>query len=184
MNLPNLITLGRLLAVPVTVWLILEGYLSAAFWVFLAAGISDAIDGWIAKTFNQITELGRYLDPLADKALLVAVYVSLGATDHLPTWLVILVVSRDAAILGGVALARFLSLSSRIAPLWISKVNTGAQIALAAVVLEPFAFADVADWFEGRVLTISIAIVAATTLASGLAYLVRFAQEARVGGAR
>lgn len=184
MNLPNLITLGRLLAVPLTVWLILEGHLGIAFWVFVLAGVSDALDGWIAKTFNQVTELGRYLDPIADKALLVAVYVTLGATHELPTWLVILVVSRDAAILGGVVLARFMSLPVRVAPLWISKVNTGAQIALAAVVLEQFAFADVADWFEGRVLTTFIAIVAATTLASGLTYLYRFAQEARLVGPR
>ncbi len=184
MNLPNLITFGRLLAVPLTVWLILEGHLGAAFWVFVAAGISDAIDGWIAKTFHQITELGRYLDPIADKALLVAVYVTLGATGQLPTWLVILVVSRDAAILGGVVLGRFLELPVRVAPLWISKVNTGAQIALAAVVLEQFAFANVADWFEGRVLTIFIAVVTTTTLASGLTYLYRFAQEARTVGTR
>lgn len=184
MNLPNAITFGRLIAVPLTVWLILEGRLAAAFWVFVIAGISDAIDGWIAKTFNQATELGRYLDPIADKALLVAVYVTLGAAGHLPTWLVILVVSRDVAILGGVVLARFMELPVRVAPLRISKVNTGAQIALAALVLGQFAFADVADWFEGDVLTVCIAVVAATTLSSGLTYLYRFAQQARAVGSR
>ena len=184
MNVPNAITFGRLLAVPLTVWLILEGRLAPAFWVFVIAGVSDAVDGWIAKTFNQATELGRYLDPIADKALLVAVYVTLGATGHLPNWLVILVVSRDAAIMGGVLLARFMELPVRVAPLRISKVNTGAQIALAALVLGKFVFADMADWFEGDVLTICIAVVAVTTLSSGLSYLYRFAQQARTVGPR
>jgi cardiolipin synthase len=178
-NVPNAITFGRLLAVPLTVWLILEGRFAFAFWVFVLAGVSDAVDGWIAKTFQQVTDLGRYLDPIADKALLVAVYVTLGVTHQVPTWLVILVVSRDIAILGGVLLARFMELKVRVAPLAISKVNTGAQIALAALVLGQFVFAPVADWLEGDVLTICIAVVAATTLASGLTYLYRFAHEAR-----
>lgn len=179
MNLPNLITVGRLLAVPLTVWLILEGRLAAAFWVFVVAGISDAVDGWIAKHFDMVTELGRYLDPIADKTLLVAVYVTLGAVGQLPAWLVILVVSRDLAILGGVLLARFMKLDLRVQPLLISKVNTGAQIVLPAVVLGSFALPGLRAWIEGAALTILIAAVAGTTLVSGLSYLYRFGREAR-----
>ena len=77
-SLPNLITLGRLLCVPVTVWLILNAYFGAAFWVCVAAGLSDAADGFIAKQLRAKSELGAYLDPLADKALLVSVFITLG----------------------------------------------------------------------------------------------------------
>src|SRR5277367_6169746 len=85
-NLPNFITLARLLSVPVAVWLILVGEFAAAFWVFVAAGVSDALDGFIAKRFDQRTRLGALLDPIADKSLLVAVYVTLGVAGELPAW--------------------------------------------------------------------------------------------------
>ncbi|MGH6946651.1 MAG: CDP-alcohol phosphatidyltransferase family protein, partial [Kiloniellales bacterium] len=96
--LPNLITLARLLVVPVAVYVILTEAFVAAFWIFVLAGISDAIDGAIAKRFRVTSELGAYLDPLADKALLVSVYVTLSQVDQLPVWLVILVVFRDVLI--------------------------------------------------------------------------------------
>ena len=107
MNLPNLITLARLLAVPLVVFLILQGLMTAAFWMFFAAGISDAVDGYLAKRMDAVTELGTYLDPIADKTLLVAVYVTLGIAGHVPTWLVILVVSRDLLIIGGANVRSF-----------------------------------------------------------------------------
>ena len=86
-NLPNFITLGRLLTVPIVVWLIVSGHFFWAFWVFVAAGVSDAADGFIAKRFNAESELGRFLDPIADKVLLVSVYISLGQQGHLVSWL-------------------------------------------------------------------------------------------------
>ena len=95
MNLPNLISLARLLSVPLMVWVILAGKMEFAFWLFIVAGISDAVDGFIAKHFGATSAIGKYLDPLADKALLVSVYVTLGHAGYLPTWLVILVVFRD-----------------------------------------------------------------------------------------
>ncbi|MBM3507279.1 MAG: CDP-alcohol phosphatidyltransferase family protein [Alphaproteobacteria bacterium] len=184
MNIPNLITFGRLIAVPVTIWLILGNQLAIAFWVFVAAGISDALDGWIAKRFDLGTELGRYLDPIADKALLVAVYMTLGAAGHLPDWLVILVVFRDAAILGGALLAHTLHLNIRVEPLAISKVNTAAQIVLAAAVLGRDALPMVATWTDGAVLGTLIALVAVTTLWSGIRYLLLFQRHAgsKAGG--
>ena len=78
---------------------------AAAFLLFLAAGISDAVDGFLAKRFGMTTELGAYLDPLADKALIVSIYVTLGITGVIPRWLVILVVSRDIMIVGAVMLS-------------------------------------------------------------------------------
>ena len=94
-NLPNILSFCRLLAVPIAVWLMLDQHFTAAFWLFVAAGLTDAIDGFLAKRFGWETELGSYLDPLADKALLVSVFVVLGWTGHIPLWLTIMVVFRD-----------------------------------------------------------------------------------------
>ena len=104
LSIPNLITLGRILLVPVVVWAISSGAMWIAFVLFLAAGVSDAVDGFLAKRFGMTTELGAYLDPLADKALIVSIYVALGISKVLPGWLVILVVSRDIMIVGAVVL--------------------------------------------------------------------------------
>ena len=101
MNVANLISLARLLAVPLMIYLILQDAMAFAFWLFVVAGVSDAVDGFLARHLGQASELGAHLDPLADKVLLVGVYVTLGYLDHLPTWLVILVVFRDFLIIGG-----------------------------------------------------------------------------------
>jgi cardiolipin synthase len=135
MSIPNLISLGRLLSVPLAVWLILVGELGWAFWLFVASGLSDAIDGFIARAFRSRTALGGYLDPIADKALLVSVYLALGHVGYLPVWLVILVVFRDILIIGGVLLLYTLKESFAMQPSFISKVNTTMQIVLAALVL-------------------------------------------------
>ena len=92
MSLPNLITLARILLVPVMVWAIASDQMTAAFAMFLIAGISDGVDGFLAKRFGMATAVGAYLDPLADKVLIVSIYVSLGIIEAIPRWLVILVV--------------------------------------------------------------------------------------------
>jgi cardiolipin synthase (CMP-forming) len=135
MNLPNIITIGRILLVPITVWLIISGAFSLAFVAFVAAGVSDGVDGFIARKFNQRSELGAYLDPIADKALLVSIYLSLGFLKFLPAWLVILVVTRDVLIVGAVVLAWVVDKPMPVAPSMASKVNTVGQIMLAGVVL-------------------------------------------------
>lgn len=135
MNIPNAITLLRIVLVPLVVWLIITHEMLAAFVVFLLAGLSDAADGFLAKRFGWQTELGAYLDPIADKALLVSIYVTLGFAGHLPVWLVIAVVSRDILIIGAVVLSWMLSRPLAMQPLLISKVNTCFQILLAGFVL-------------------------------------------------
>jgi cardiolipin synthase len=135
MNLPNLITIGRILLVPVTVWLIISGEFALAFVAFVMAGVSDGVDGYIARQFDQRTELGAYLDPIADKALLVSIYVSLGLLKFIPAWLVIMVVTRDVLIVGAVILSWVLGKPIIVAPSMASKVNTAGQIILAGVVL-------------------------------------------------
>lgn len=167
--LPNLISLLRLCLVPLAIWLMLSDRYFIAFWVFISAGVSDAVDGFIAKHFNVRTTLGGYLDPLADKALLTSVYVTLGYEDHIEDWLVILIVFRDVLIIGGAILYQTLTQSLTMQPLWISKINTVAQIALAALLLGLLGFGIGDD--HGTVLFLTW-FVAASTVASGLAYLV------------
>jgi cardiolipin synthase (CMP-forming) len=173
-NLPNLISLGRLLATPVNVWLILLGEWTAAFALFALAGLSDAVDGFIAKRFNMATRLGSYLDPLADKAMLMSVYVALGARGELPSWLVILVVSRDVLILGGALLLLALSQRLTIKPLRISKLNTLMQILLAFAALGGLAFAG--ELWREAAGPLSV-LVGATTVASGASYLVEWGRR-------
>ncbi|MDP6788530.1 MAG: CDP-alcohol phosphatidyltransferase family protein [Rhodospirillales bacterium] len=168
MNIPNLISLGRLLASPVMVWLILDARLMEAFALFIAAGVSDAIDGFIAKRFNAETPFGKFLDPLADKALLVCVYISLAQADLLVVWLAIMVVFRDAVIVGGAILFHTLSHSLTMRPLRVSKVNTAAQIVLATAVLGSSGF----DIEAAFLIDILVYAVAATTLVSGAMYVV------------
>ncbi len=178
MNLPNLITLGRLLSVPVAVYLLMQTAYMAAFLLFVAAGISDALDGYLAKRYNQTTRIGALLDPLADKALLVSIYVTLGLQGDLPNWLVVLVVFRDLLIIGGAVLAPLVLVEVRIRPLAISKLNTAVQIGLAAFVLGQLAL----DIRVGLLESAMIYLVAATTAASGASYLVYWARQTAGNG--
>jgi cardiolipin synthase (CMP-forming) len=165
LNLPNLITVARILMVPVVVWAIAQRQMQIAFLLFLAAGVSDAVDGFLAKRLGMASELGAHLDPLADKALVVSIYVAFGITEALPRWLVILVVSRDILIVGGVMFAWFLGRPMKVKPLLVSKLNTGAQIVLALLVLAALAFG-----FDGPVEQVAqtalMWLVAALTLLS------------------
>jgi cardiolipin synthase len=167
LSIPNLITLGRILLVPIVVWAIYSDALWIAFVLFLAAGVSDAVDGFLAKRFGMTTELGAYLDPLADKALIVSIYVTLGIKELIPGWLVILVVSRDIMIVGAVMLSWLIGKPVMMKPLVVSKLNTAAQIVFACVVLGSLGFA-----IEARTLTLVLMmLVAALTLLSVAAYV-------------
>lgn len=135
LNIPNLISLARVILVPVVFWLLLTGQTQWAFVLFVIAGISDGVDGYLAKRYGWTTELGAYLDPLADKLLIVSIFVALGVKAALPSWLVIAVVSRDILIVMGVVLSWLLNHPVRIKPAIVSKVNTVSQIILAATVL-------------------------------------------------
>jgi cardiolipin synthase len=173
-NIPNLISLGRLLSVPVLVWAIVDGRLMFAFVLFVVAGISDALDGFIAKRFGAESELGRFLDPLADKALLVGIYLALWSQQYLPNWLVLLVVWRDLLIVGGALLYQLLTHNLKMEPLLISKFNTLMQILLAAFILGMGAF----GMDNAMVLTTLIWAVALTTVLSGATYVIGWVRKA------
>ena len=173
LNLPNLISFGRLLLVPLAISLILEGSYWAAFWVFVVVGISDALDGFIAKRFNRRTRLGALLDPLADKVLLVSVYVTLGIAGQLWPWLVVLVVFRDLMIIGGFLLIQALAAMPKgFQPLFISKINTGVQVAVVGYVLARLGIGAGAGPVDDA-LGLTVAV---TTVVSGLIYLVQWAR--------
>lgn len=170
MTIPNLITLMRLFLVPVIIWLIGDGEYLAAFWVFVVAGVSDAVDGFIAKRFDVVSELGSYLDPIADKALLVSIYITLATVGQLPFWLVVAVVSRDVLIIGAVLLSWMMERPVAMQPLYISKTNTVAQIMLASVVLGALGF----GLELGILRSVLVVATAVLTVLSAIAYLVEW----------
>lgn len=166
-SLPNLITLGRLGLVPAIISMISAQRWQAACVLFIIAGLSDALDGWIAKTYDLRSQLGAYLDPLADKALLVSIYVALAIAGVVPATIAIIVVARDVMIVGAFMISWVLEKPIEVKPLLISKLNTLAQLIFAALVLSVKAFDFPAGpWFE-----VSLYAVAALALASLGAYL-------------
>lgn len=168
MTIPNMITILRFLLVPGVVFALLTDEMAWALAGFLVAGISDGIDGFIARQFNQRSELGAYMDPMADKLLLVSVFLVLGFMQQLPVWLVVTVVSRDALIVAAVMLSTVMGNPVEMKPLLISKANTAVQIVLAAVVLAELAFAAQFGIFRPGLIILSGLL----TVASGAAYLV------------
>ncbi len=169
-HLPNLITLGRLLLVPAIIVAIVQSRWPQAFAIFLLAGVSDAVDGFLAKRLDLRTELGAHLDPLADKALIVSIYVALVVRDVLPPWIMILVASRDAIIVAAIMVSWLMERPVAIRPLWISKINTAAQIAFAAYVLAAKAF----GWPLETFFQLAMWSVAGLTGASAFAYLLQW----------
>jgi cardiolipin synthase (CMP-forming) len=173
LNIPNIITLGRILAVPFIVWAIASNQMEIAFAIFIIAGISDAVDGFLAKRFNMSSELGALLDPVADKALLVSIYMALGIWGAIPRWIVILVVSRDIMIIGAVIVSWLYGKPIPMKPLMVSKLNTVAQVAFAALVLASLGFGFDSAPYD----LVLMALVTIFTLLSVSFYLVEWARH-------
>lgn len=173
MSIPNVITVLRFFLVPVVVWLIIDGDYKLAFIAFFAAGVSDALDGYLAKRFGWETELGAYLDPIADKLLLVSIYVVLGLFSHLPVWLVIAVVTRDIFIVGAFLLTWMIGRRMEVRPLFISKANTTGQIVLAAIVMANLGF----SLGLGGLIFFLVWLTGVLTMLSAAAYMVNWLQD-------
>jgi len=165
-TIPNVVTFARLCIVPLAFWAVLEHRLDRAFLLFVVAGLSDAVDGWLARRLGG-NAIGALLDPVADKALLVTMYVTLAAIGALPAWLAILVVFRDLVIVGGVIVLGVLGHPVVIRPLYVSKMNTVLQILLVAAILLQGGFGLMVPGLT----ELLIWSVGATTLASGGAYV-------------
>jgi len=177
-DLPNIISFLRLLAVMPVVLLLLEGNYGWALLIFVVAGLSDGLDGLLAKHFHWQSELGGILDPLADKTLLVACFLVLGAVKLIPIWLVVAAISRDLIIVGGATLYHFRVEELKAAPTWASKLNTLLQIGLAVAVIAnagPLPMPDVLINF----LTWACLV---TILVSGVHYVWAWTLKARAKG--
>lgn len=165
-HIPNLLTGMRLACAPAIALLLASGDDRAALGIFAFAGLSDAADGYLAKRFDLATRFGRYLDPAADKLLMLAAFLALAVLQHTPVWLTVLVIARDVAIVAGILLARFLELPIKIEPLAIGKISTAVQIAYIGFVLVVLSFGF--DW--PLMMKAAVFVTAAATLASWLGY--------------
>lgn len=168
MTIPNIITVFRLVLVPLVILAILQGAWGAAFAMFVIAGVSDGVDGYIARRFDMRSEFGAMIDPLADKALLISLFVTLAVVGEIPTWIAVLVVFRDAMILMAFVVAGQLTRPMEVRPLTISKVNTALQIGYVALVLGLLAFGITAP----LIVMLTMWAVAALTVITAGAYLV------------
>ena len=170
MTIPNFITIFRFLLVPAVVLSLLSGDFGWALVFFAVAGLSDAADGFIARRFDQRSELGAYLDPMADKLLLVSVFLVLGFMGELPLWLVVAAVSRDGLIVAAVILSTVMGKPVAMRPLMVSKANTAVQIGLVIAVLTEMALATAL----GPARPALVALCGLLTVASTAAYLVQW----------
>ncbi|MBI3398195.1 MAG: CDP-alcohol phosphatidyltransferase family protein [Deltaproteobacteria bacterium] len=164
MNIPNILTIFRILLVPVFIIFVIQNNLSMALVIFILAGITDGLDGFIARILGHRTVIGAYLDPIADKFLLISAYLSLTIKGMLPGWLSVVVVSRDIIILSGVVILSVMDKRPAIRPSILSKITTVFQITTIVLVL--FYAASQNAYFN-----LLIAITAGLTILSGLAYI-------------
>lgn len=174
MNIPNAITIARFLLVPLLVCLLFRGMFGPAIWVFLVAGASDALDGFIARHFNLCTPLGAILDPLADKLLVVASVLTLAWLRSLPWWLAIIITGRDLLIVGGATAYYLRAGRVEMEPSIPSKVNTCLQIILIFIVLGNAAgLVQGASW-----LPVLFGVVVVSTVISGGHYVIVWGKKA------
>ena len=176
-SIPNLISGLRLLAVIPVAWLLHTQHYGEALIVFTIAGASDGVDGLLAKRCGWTTTLGKYLDPLADKTLLVVTYVILGTEGLVPLWLVVLVIARDVIIMGGALTYRLVLQNLEIAPSRVSKVNTFLQIVLVLGVMLNQVYPSS---YGALLIHLLILVTAVTTAVSGANYIVEWAHKACV----
>ena len=166
-HLPNLLTTLRLAAAPATAGLLAAGDFNAAFGIFAIAGLSDAADGFLAKRFNLATRLGRFLDPAADKALMLVLFVTLAILDDVPVWLAFTVIARDVAIVLGLAVAAAAQAPVAVQPLFIGKLCSAVQVVYIGTHLASLAFEFPLD----PIMPADAFVVAAIALVSLAAYL-------------
>lgn len=170
MNVPNLLTLLRILLVPVIVIFLIKGAFSKALLLFVVACITDGLDGFLARVLKQKTVLGSHLDPLADKALIITSYVTLSVLQVIPSWLAVIVISRDFIILLGISVLTIMSISFEIRPAFVSKVTTLFQFLTVCLVL---VFKELPDYINSAAIITLYWVTALLTIASGFNYIFR-----------
>jgi cardiolipin synthase len=170
MNIPNILTLLRIVLVPVIVIFLIQGAFLKALIVLAVSGVTDALDGFLARILHQQTVLGAYLDPIADKALLASCFVTLSIKGIIPGWLTVIVISRDFIILVGIAILSIMSIPYEIRPSLISKITTAIQL---FTVLFFLLFCITPQFIDYRWLIVAQWITALFTVLSGLNYMIR-----------
>ncbi len=166
MNLPNVLTLIRVLLTPIFVIFIINKYFEWALLTFAVAGITDGLDGLIARLTHQRTELGAYLDPIADKLLTFAAFISLAIIETIPSWLVVIVITRDVIILVGFLVMFLTNFHPKINPSLLSKMTTTFQILTILFAL----LAGFSSVFL-RLSTLAYYVTGIITILSGVQYI-------------
>lgn len=174
-TLPNLLTSLRLLLAPLVLWRVLEGDMQGAFWVFVAAAVTDLLDGNIARLFNQRSVLGAWLDPIADKVMLLSTLVALVWVEVLPVWLLVVVGLRDAVVLLGAAAYRLLTGGLEVRPTLSGKVATFVEFTLVSLALAEEALRPGMDW----ILPWLAGLAAFTVILSGVRYVIIWTDKTR-----
>jgi len=171
MNIPNFLSLLRIILVPVIVIFLIQGSYTKALIAFVIAGLTDALDGAVARILNKQTKLGSFLDPLADKILLSTSFIALAIFSLIPSWLAVIVISRDFMILLGIVILSMMSVAYEIKPIFVSKVTTTLQIATVffALLLKTFTY----DIISYNLIIILSWLTASFTIISGLIYIIK-----------
>lgn len=177
-TLPNLITGVRVIAAPVVVYALFAPYPHLAFWVFFAAGLTDWLDGFIARFYNQESVIGQLFDPLADKFLLITVTLALMLCQRMPLWLSIAIISRDVFILIGSSLVWIYHLPLTLKPLFMGKLSTFCQISLCLALLA-LGILDTPPFLAKSFLTLLFYATLLTTVLSGFSYAKVFYHSVR-----
>jgi cardiolipin synthase len=175
--IPNAITTVRILLVAPLLLLILRGEYGGALALFLIAGFSDALDGYLAGRFGWETRIGALLDPVADKLLVAGMFITLAYIGLIPVWLAVIVILRDVVIVGGAFAYHYLIEPVTGQPTTISKINTTVQLLFLLFVLTRAAFA----WPDEIAITVLGAATLVTVFISGLDYVLRWSSRARKG---
>ena len=171
MNIPNFLSLLRIILVPVIVIFLIEGSYAKVLIIFVIAGLTDALDGALARLLNKQTKLGSFLDPLADKILLSTSFIALAIFSLIPSWLAVIVISRDFLILLGIAILSMMSVTYEIKPVFVSKITTTLQIATVffALLLKTYTF----DIISYNWIIVLSWLTASFTIISGLIYIIK-----------
>jgi len=170
MNIPNLLTLARIILVPIFVISLIHGDFAKALIIFIVACVTDGLDGFLARVLKQKTELGAHLDPLADKTLIATAFITLSVLHIIPSWLTVIVISRDIVILVGISVLFFMSIPFEISPAFVSKITTVFQFVTVLLVLT---FEQVPLYRHLGVLAVLYWVTALVTVVSGLNYIAR-----------
>lgn len=175
-DIPNLLTLMRIILVFPTGWCIMQGWFVWALFLFFIAGVSDLVDGYLARTYDWVSELGGILDPMADKVLMTVCYFAMAWQELIPWWLFYIVVGRDLLIVVGAVVYQMVTKSLKMEPLLISKLNTAAQMLLIIYMLWQAVFL----WFPHWMDDLAVYGVLLSSLASGVMYVMEWSRRTRV----